>query len=224
LNWTEEQLRALYEREKRQVAIHEASHAVLIGKFGGLARPMIWRNNSDSFDEKAWLGRCYITGAPGQVTYQRGLKKQLGIVRTPKLWQVYVGLAGFVGEHVSDGENAAWSVRDDYQNALEDEEISATDVQMMGGRLPTERVFARTLEYVTRFWSEIKQEAEWLVHDADENSIEGSSQQELGADNVMSTIPEGEDIDQAHSPTPPHAYPAAAWAFPSRRRSGRSGT
>jgi hypothetical protein len=163
------------EREKRAVAIHEASHAALIRHFGGYARPEIWRNEREKDSpldgaERAWEGRCYMLGTPGDMRFGRGLKKQLGIIRCPKLWPVYVGLAGFVGQLVAEGTREAWAVQESYMTALDDGHISATDLAMIQQlTVPTERVFAKTIDYLTRVWPQVIDETNWLIVTADED-------------------------------------------------------
>jgi hypothetical protein len=164
------------EREKRCAALHEASHAAVIRHFGGCARPEIWRNEREKNSpldncETAWLGRCYMLAAPGDMRFARGLKKQMGIIRCPKRWPVYVGLAGFVGELVAQGEREAWALQDSYMNALDAVQISATDLAMVQrSTVPTERVFAKTIDYLTAVWPQIIDEANWLIATADEDA------------------------------------------------------
>jgi hypothetical protein len=148
----------------------------LIRHFGGYASPEIWRkarvNDSDAVsDETAWAGRCYILARPGEMRFGRGLKKQLGIIRCPKRWAVYIGLAGFVGEQIDAGETEAWAVQDSYMNALDADEISATDLTMIGQpTAPTERVFAKTIDYLVRLWPQVIDEGNWLITTADEGA------------------------------------------------------
>src|SRR4051812_36445477 len=81
-------------------AAHEASHAVLVRKFGGMAQPEIWRAPDWSVGPlgRRWIGTCRILASPGDLRIDTGVKRLIGTVRTPQHWRVYVGLAGYLGE------------------------------------------------------------------------------------------------------------------------------
>jgi hypothetical protein len=100
---------------------------------------------------------------PGKSAFS-GLKRRLGIVRTPKLWALYVGLAGFVAEQMADGESEPWTIAEAYFWAREDGEISSSDIDLMqrSGAQPTERTIKKTMDYLERYWAEVEQEAQWL--------------------------------------------------------------
>jgi hypothetical protein len=161
------ELQALHAREKRNAAIHEAAHAVLVRKFGGVATPSIWRNQSNSAEQKAWLGTCRTFGLPGQVRFQRGLKKRFGILRAPKLWELYVALAGFVAEQMKSGESQAWVIAEAYSFACQEGEISSTDLALLEriGSRAGELQIAKTMDYLRRFWAEIEEQARLLERD-----------------------------------------------------------
>jgi hypothetical protein len=158
---TENELTALYDRDKRAVAIHEASHMVLIRIFGGLADARLWRNEGASIEEqRTWAGTCRVIARPGDLKFSPSMKKMLGIQRTPKHWALYVGLAGFLGELIDEGEEE-WVMAEACWDALSDGGFSATDIAVMtmSDAQVTEHAIARTIEYLKRYWGEIQIEA-----------------------------------------------------------------
>lgn len=90
--------------------------------------------------------------------FQRGIKKKLGIVRIPRLWALYVGLAGFVAEQIDSGASEPWDVADSFWFAQENGEFSETDIGLMqlSGSTPKDRWIAITMVYLKRFGLTLK--------------------------------------------------------------------
>ncbi len=148
------------------VAIHEASHLVLLRKFGGVGNATLWRNAQGGLEERHWLGRVQILGAPGDVQFERGLKTQNGRIKTPLRWAAYVGLAGFIGDLIARREFDPADIYDSFQFAVDDDAISEADLSLIDGHF-TERALLKTADYVYRWWAEIEREAIWLYSAAE---------------------------------------------------------
>jgi hypothetical protein len=66
---TKLQSELIAEREKRQVAIHEAAHAAVCFRFGGYGVAEVWKNTAQNVKagEKAWRGRFKMFAEPGKL-------------------------------------------------------------------------------------------------------------------------------------------------------------
>ncbi len=156
---------ALISLEKSRAAIHEASHAAIIHRFGGQAQTKIWLNRSGNIMEKSWLGNCTVIAAPGQCEMPDETMKMLGILPAPSNWRVMIGIAGFAGECIFNGEKNHGEVADSLTCAIAAEEISKTDLELIGEKWTCDDV-ADVFNLLTAEWTEIKQSANWLIEDA----------------------------------------------------------
>lgn len=160
---TKSELRKLASKEKKSAAIHEASHAALVFKFGGYARARIWRNTSGDAYEKAWLGQCDILGEPGTVEMSAAHIAQFKILAPPANWEVLVGLAGVVGERLFADDVSAESIFDEIElEMMCGDEISATDLQMIGDAIVFDDV-ALVVELLDAMRAEIMMQVESLL-------------------------------------------------------------
>jgi hypothetical protein len=149
------------ESELHKAAVHEASHLAVVQHFGGIARAEVWRAPEDrSGQMKAWRGRCHIYAQPGTVIF----KGQVAAVPPPH-WRQLVGLAGLVGELLSDGCADAWEVTFSIMMTIEVGEVSDTDLALLGSEW-TEGHVAEVIAILTARADEVRMETASLVHDA----------------------------------------------------------
>jgi hypothetical protein len=146
-----------YRRERRKAALHEAAHAVLIERWGGIAEASIWENLSEDVAQKSWLGTCHVTGAPGVIEPNSLCPR---IHRPPDDWRVLVGLAGVVAEIYSGTMHADTTVTE-MQAFLDVEELSASDAELAGCEVASHHI-ERTVGFVEAWWTDIQLEADLL--------------------------------------------------------------
>lgn len=170
VSWIErfspEDLRALEHRELRRATFHEAGHAALVRRYGGLAEPFVWPNDSGSIDEKAWRGTCQITVMPGEVNYPAGLAKLIGRMRTPKRWPLYVGLAGYVAEMIDQGFKNSEELYFEFMMAYDlGDALSPSDLRLIQSvvEIPRFHQIEITLRHLLPVWHLVEKEAEHLA-------------------------------------------------------------
>lgn len=117
------------EHEKRWASYHEAGHAVLFRRFGGIGSPRIWRNKTGSDDQCAWLGAFTMFVEPGRAVIGSVLP-----LLAPKNWRVLVGLAGLAAERIADevDETDVDELTEFVFSSIDAGEASPSDLEMMG--------------------------------------------------------------------------------------------
>lgn len=150
----EERIAEIEVRDLSRIAFHEAGHAAVLRHFGGVGSPRIWRNESGSTEEKAWLGAVRMFASPGLMP---------GAARAPDDWKVIVGLAGVVAEVMSEDpsigeEDIAFTI----DCFLEIENLSQTDAEMAGHDFTHEQI-QRTFELLVQLWPHVEFEARNLI-------------------------------------------------------------
>lgn len=122
------------EREKRQIAFHEVAHAAVCQCFGGAGKAEIWPNTEQNIaaGEKAWLGHFQMFAEPETLALDEQTKLLLGVWPTPNNWRVLLGMAGLVAESMADGITDADEIACSIDDAINADEISKTDHDMMG--------------------------------------------------------------------------------------------
>jgi hypothetical protein len=139
-------------RELRAACVHEASHALIVRLLGGWGRARIWRNDSQSADEKAWCGQFGMFASP----------------MSPVHWPRLVGLAGLVGEFMAnEDEREAWAIEESIREALDAGEVSGTDAALMGEDW-TEADVEELVAMLSTHWQELQLEARSLEESAKE--------------------------------------------------------
>jgi hypothetical protein len=150
----------------RMAAVHEASHLVLLRKFGGLGTARVWPIATEDRRQRTWLGECTLIAFPGSLQFGRDARAVLGVVRTPREWRVYVGCAGFVGEAHAIGCMDPHALYQNFVEAVRFDAVSPSDVALIGAKKFNRRHLAITASYVQRWWSDIEREADKLQHAA----------------------------------------------------------
>ncbi len=149
----------IFTRERRATAVHEAAHCVLATRFGVLARAAIWPNNSDDLSQRSWVGTCRVFGNPHSMGLNCDQRRLLRLEAPRKRWNVYVGLAGAVGELMDSGASdpyTAWEYLCDWDL------LSPTDLQLIGCEFGEDDICA-TFRCLRRHWADVEREARQLI-------------------------------------------------------------
>jgi hypothetical protein len=142
-------------------AYHEAGHAVLVRRFGGIATPRIWRNESGRPGERAWVGECHIFTPPGEATFHPS-SAAVAIVPVPVRWRVYVGLAGHLSEAIYRRQHSFYS---DFCAARDHSLLSKSDIDLMrsDGQWPSPEDVSCTVSVLKELWDLVRNDAQRLI-------------------------------------------------------------
>lgn len=132
------------QRECREAAIHEASHAEIVRQFGGVAFPRIERNTTPG--ERAWIGDCRFCFDEKPADHQMRL----------------IGFAGLVGELLDEGCDLI-EIIDEIQTAIfADDGFSKSDRADIGANW-SDADIEKTVEMLTANWADIRREASAMI-------------------------------------------------------------
>ncbi|AUT74045.1 hypothetical protein [Paraburkholderia hospita] len=158
------------DRERRNVAVHEAGHLAILKRFGGQGQAAIWPNESVSEDERSWLGNCAIHIEPGSTEAKaiRALRAKQGLTAPAEDdttdWKFYVGLAGEAATCMIEAECNEDAVYDIIDTFDEPQYVSASDMEWIGSaEAVTLTVAERMVAMLREEWTSVTEEAKRLV-------------------------------------------------------------
>ena len=162
-----EREKIIAQKEKRNVSFHEAGHAAICARFGGYGVARVWRNTQKNVKagEMAWRGSFSIFAEPGLMTTDEATRRQMGVLPTPENWRVLVGLAGLVAEKIAGGVSDAEAVFCSIEASINLEEVSETDINLMGDWQYPDVV--AVMELLLGMWPDIEREAGHLAAGAE---------------------------------------------------------
>lgn len=134
------------QRECRQAAIHEASHAAIVRQLGGVAFPSIERNTTPDECERAWLGRCRFCFDEKPTDHEMRL----------------IGFAGLVGELLDDGAELIEIISELHSALFCGDELSETDRSHIGANWSEDDI-EKTAEILKANWTEVQREASAMI-------------------------------------------------------------
>ena len=160
MSLSKSQLKAIAERERNMSAIHEAAHAGLCSKYGGVGVPSVWKNTAKNVmaGQKAWLGTFKMFAEPGTIQMNDKARIALAVLTPPDNWRVLVGMAGLVAEQIADGVTDAEEIAILIDDVIAMGEASETDVDLMGDDWKVSDV-AKVLQTLLEMWPDIEREA-----------------------------------------------------------------
>ncbi|WP_148092594.1 hypothetical protein [Burkholderia ubonensis] len=165
IDFTDEQIAT---KELRNAAYHEAGHKMLYEHFGGAGDAVVWKNQSGSPEETAWLGQFRPRTCPEAM---RKIARTQGLI-TPELpanWRVLVGMAGLLAEDIlSDETDDVGAMADTLFFRIWNGEASASDLALMNitdidSCAPSYEVVEECVRLLREGWSDVQREAEYLI-------------------------------------------------------------
>lgn len=154
----------------RRIAYHEAGHKIVYELFGGAGDAVVWKNETESPDQAAWLGQ-FRPRACVEQTHKLWERAGWNVPALPSNWHAMYGMAGIVAEQIMNGEKEAEYIAGNLFLKICCDEISATDLAAIGVtnvddfEVDLEAV-EQCLQHLLEHWSAVQVEADSLIADA----------------------------------------------------------